>query len=71
MEEKRLNIMNKIDKWEAEHVNWSGAIHVFIGLGIAWLISLAWYYTLPVLIVGMVCLITGIAGLIYPLFAQQ
>ena len=63
--------MKKMDKWEAEHVNWSGTIHVFIGLGIAWLISLAWYYALPVLIAGIVCLVAGIIGLIYPLLTKE
>ena len=63
--------MNKIDKWESEHVNWSGTIHVFIGLGIAWLISLAWYYSPVALVLGIVFLGTGIIGLIYPLFAKQ
>ena len=63
--------MQKIDKWEAQHVNWSGTIHVFIGLGIAWLISLVWYYSLIALILGIVFLVAGIIGLIYPLFAKQ
>jgi len=63
--------MKKVDKWEAEHVNWSGAIHVFIGLGIAWLISLAWHYSIVALVLGIVFLVAGIGGLIYPLFAKQ
>ena len=63
--------MGKMEKWEAEHVNWSGTTHVFLGLGIAWLISLAWHYSLHTLILGIVFLIAGIAGLIYPLFAKQ
>ena len=63
--------MRRIDRWEAEHVNWSGAIHVSIGLGIAWLISLAWHYSLHTLILGIVFLVAGIVGLIYPLFAKQ
>jgi len=63
--------MKKIDKWEAEHVNWSGTIHVFIGLGIAWLISLAWHCSIIALVLGIVFLVAGIVGLIYPLFAKQ
>ena len=63
--------MNKIDKWESEHVNWSGIIHVFIGLGIAWLLSLIWYYSVLPLVLGIVCLIAGLAGLVYPLFAKE
>ena len=64
--------MKKIDKWEAEHVNWSGTIHVFLGLGIAWLLSLIWQgCSLISLVLGIVFLLAGIAGLIYPLFAKQ
>ena len=60
-----------MNRWEAQHVNWSGTIHVFIGLGMAWLISLAWYYSLIPLILGIVFLVAGIIGLIYPLFAKR
>jgi len=63
--------MEKMNRWEAQHVNWSGTIHVFIGLGMAWLISLAWYYSLIPLILGIVFLVAGIIGLIYPLFAKR
>lgn len=64
--------MKRMDKWEAEHVNWSGAIHVSIGLGIAWLLALIWQgYSLISLVLGIVFLVAGIAGLIYPLFARQ
>ena len=63
--------MGKMEEWEAKHVNWSGTIHVFIGLGIAWLISLAWHYSIVALILGIVFLVAGIVGLIYPLFAKQ
>ena len=63
--------MKKIDKWEAEHVNWSGTIHVFIGLGIAWLLSLIWHCSLISLVLGIIFLVAGLAGLIYPLFAKQ
>ena len=67
-----MSKMKKMDKWESEHVNWSGTIHVFIGLGIAWLLSLIWQgYSLISLVLGIVFLVAGIAGLIYPLFAKQ
>ncbi|HUU64750.1 MAG TPA: hypothetical protein VMW37_01440 [Dehalococcoidales bacterium] len=64
--------MNKVDKWEAEHVNWSGIIHVSLGLGIAWLLCLIWQgYSLISLVLGIVFLVAGIAGLAYPLLAKQ
>lgn len=64
--------MKRIDKWEAEHVNWSGMIHVFIGLGLAWLLALIWQGYSPIsLVLGIVFLVAGIAGLIYPLFAKR
>ena len=63
--------MEKMETWEAEHVNWSGIIHVFLGLGIAWLISLGWHYSLIALTLGIVFLVAGIIGLIYSLLAKQ
>ena len=64
--------MGKVEKWEAEHVNLSGTIHVFIGLGIAWLLSLIWQgCSVLSLVLGIVFLVLGIAGHIYPLFAKQ
>ena len=61
----------KLDKWESEHVNWSGSIHVFIGLGIAWLLSLIWHYSVLPLVLGIVFFVVGIAGLVYPLFIKE
>ena len=64
--------MGKVEEWEAKHVNWSGTIHVFLGLGIAWLLSLIWQgYSLISLVLGIVCLVAGIIGLIYALFTKQ
>jgi len=45
----------------AKHVNMNAIMHVFVGLGIAWLVSLAWHYAIPTLVAGVVCLAAGIA----------
>ena len=64
--------MGKMEKWEAEHVNWSGTFHVCAGLGIAWLLSLIWQGYSPIsLVLGAVFLVAGIAGIIYPLFIKE
>jgi len=64
--------IEQIDKWESEHVNWSGLIHVFIGLGIAWLLALIWQgYSVISLALGILFSVAGMAGLVYPLFAKR
>ena len=64
--------MGKINKYFAEHVNYNSCVHVFVGLGIAWLLSLAWQgYSVISLVLGIVFLVAGIVGHIYPLFAKQ
>ena len=63
--------MGKIGKYFAEHVNFNSGVHVCVGLGIAWLISLAWYCSIVALVLGIVFLVAGIVGHIYPLFAKQ
>ena len=63
--------MEKLNKYFAEHVNYNSCVHVCVGLGIAWLISLAWSYSVVPLILGIVFIVSGIAGHIYPLFAKQ
>ena len=63
--------MEKITKYFTEHVNYNSLVHVCVGLGIAWLISLAWYCSIVALVLGIVFLVAGIAGHIYPLFAKQ
>jgi uncharacterized membrane protein (Fun14 family) len=63
--------VDKINKYFAEHINYNSLIHVCMGLGIAWLISLAWGYSVVVLVLGIVFLVIGIAGHFYPLFAKQ
>ena len=64
--------MGKINKYMAEHVNYNACVHVCVGLGIAWLLSLIWQgYSVLSLVLGIVFLAAGIAGHIYPLFAKQ
>jgi len=63
--------MDKINKYFAAHPNFTCLIHVSVGLGIAWLISLAWSYSTIALVLGIVFLVIGIAGHIYALLAKQ
>jgi len=44
----------------AEHVNFNAVAHVFAGLGIAWLVSLFWYYAIHPLVAGAVFLVASI-----------
>ena len=64
--------MEKMKKYFAEHPSFNSCVHVCAGLGIAWLLSLIWQgcSTLS-LVLGIVFLVLGIAGHIYPLFAKQ
>ena len=64
--------MGKINKYFSEHTFFNSWVHVFVGLGIAWLLSLAWQgYSALSLVLGIVFLAIGIAGHIYPLLARQ
>lgn len=49
----------------AKHVNMNAIMHFFVGLGIAWLVSLSWHYAIPVLVVGIILLVAGIAMHVY------
>ena len=62
--------MEKIKKYFAEHVLYNSMVHVCIGLGIAWLISLSWSYTVVALVLGIIFIVIGIAGHIYALLAK-
>ena len=63
--------MGKMEEYFAQHPRYNSCIHVCVGLGIAWLISLAWSYSVAPLVLGIVFIVIGIAGHIYPLFAKQ
>jgi len=63
--------MGKIESYFAAHPTYNSLIHVSVGLGIAWLISLAWHCSTVALVLGIVFLVAGIAGHIYAQFAKQ
>ena len=45
----------------AKHVDFNAWMHLFAGLGIAWLVSLSWHYAIHPLVLGVVFLVAGIA----------
>jgi len=62
--------MEKMNKYFAEHPKYNSMVHVSVGLGIAWLISLGWSYSVVALVLGIIFIVIGIAGHIYPLCAK-
>ncbi len=63
--------MGKIEEYFAKHSRCNALTHLSIGLGIAWLISLAWSCSTVALVLGIVFLVAGISGHIYAQFAKQ
>ena len=63
--------MGKVDEYYAKHVGFAIGIHFVGGLGIAWLVSLAWYYSIVALVLGIVFVVASIAGHLYARFAKQ
>ena len=63
--------MAKIDEYFAKHTVFNSLTHLLTGLGIAWLVSLAWHCSTVALVLGIVFLVAGIAGHIYARFAKQ
>ena len=53
------------------HVSFAIGVHFFSGLGIAWLVSLIWAYSLISLVLGIVFLVVGITGGVYAHFAKR
>jgi len=51
----------KTHSYCAKHVDFNAWMHLFVGLGIAWLVSLAWHYAVPPLVAGAILLVAGIA----------
>ncbi len=49
----------------AKHVNFNALMHLFMGLGIAWLVSLAWHYAIPPLVAGVILVVASIAMHVY------
>ena len=44
----------KIRNYYTKHADFNAMVHVLTGMGIAWIISLIWHYSMPVLVVGLV-----------------
>ena len=63
--------MKKIMKYWAEHANYNGWHHLCAGLGIAWLVSLSWHYSIVALVLGIVFLVGVIADIIYVYSASR
>ncbi len=63
--------MGKINEYFAKHSTCNALTHLSMGLGIAWLVSLAWYCSIVALVLGIVFLVAGVAGHIYALLAKQ
>jgi len=49
----------------AKHVDFNAWMHLFAGLGIAWLVSLSWHYAIPTLVAGVIFLVASIAMHVY------
>ncbi len=43
-----------------EHADFNAVVHTLTGMGIVWLISLAWHYAVPVLVVGAAFFLTAL-----------
>ncbi len=63
--------MGKIDEYFAKHTSLNALTHLSMGLGTAWLVSLAWHCSTVALVLGIVFLVAGIAGHIYAQLAKQ
>ena len=63
--------MGKADEYYAKHVSFAIGVHFFSGLGVAWLLSLIWHYSLISLVLGIVFCLVGLAGRLYAQFAKQ
>ena len=61
----------KINAYYAKHVGFAIGVHFFSGLGIAWLLSLIWHYSLISLVLGIVFVVAGITGGLYAHFAKR
>jgi len=63
--------MEKRTKWCHEHINWCSWGHVWVGLGVAWLISLTWYYSIVALVLGIIFLVAWFVIFMISMFAKQ
>jgi len=56
----------RVRSYCAKHfVDFNAWMHLFMGLGIAWLVSLTWHYAIHPLVLGIVFLVAGIAMHVY------
>jgi len=62
--------MGKLDEYFAKHVGFAIGLHFISGLGIAWLLSLIWHYSVISLVLGIVFIVIGIAGHCYARLAK-
>ena len=63
--------MGKENRYMAKHVEFNSCIHICMGLGIAWVVSLSWAWTLHSLILGCAFLAVGVGGHIYACVAGR
>ena len=63
--------MGNMDEYFAKHSRCNSLTHLSTGLGVAWLISLAWHYSIVALVLGIVFLVAGVTGHIYAKSAKQ
>ncbi len=63
--------MGKMNEYFAKHTVCNSLTHLSTGLGIAWLVSLAWHCSTIALVLGIVFLVAGVAGYIYAQLAKQ
>ena len=63
--------MGNVNKYFSEHVACNSGTHVCVGLGIAWLLGMAWQgYSVISLVLGIVFLAVGIISHVYAMFAK-
>ena len=63
--------MGKMHDYFAKHTVCNSLTHLSMGLGIAWLVSLAWHYSIVALVLGIVFLVGVIADIIYVYSASR
>lgn len=63
--------MGKVNEYFAKHPLCNALTHLSTGLGIAWLVSLAWHCSTVALVLGIVFLVAGITGHIYAQLARN
>ena len=62
--------MGNLDEYMTKHVGFAIGVHFVSGLGIAWLLSLIWHYSLISLVLGVIFSVVGITGHFYARLAK-